>query len=57
MQEEQRSPFSIETVSVWQLLLDPTVRWQILSVVIINIGMQLSGIDAVRLCLLLHMTV
>ncbi|MCJ8730522.1 hypothetical protein PDJAM_G00185570 [Pangasius djambal] len=56
MQEEQRSLFSVETVSVWQLLLDPTVRWQVLSVVVINIGMQLSGIDAVRLCLLLHMT-
>ncbi|XP_062850874.1 solute carrier family 2 member 15a [Trichomycterus rosablanca] len=47
MQEEQRSLFSVETVSVWQLLLDPTVRWQVLSVVVINIGMQLSGIDAI----------
>ncbi|XP_058235779.1 solute carrier family 2 member 15a [Hemibagrus wyckioides] len=47
MQEEQRSLFTIETVSVWQLLLDPTVRWQVLSVVVINIGMQLSGIDAI----------
>ncbi|XP_037394769.1 solute carrier family 2 member 15a isoform X2 [Pygocentrus nattereri] len=46
MQEEQRSLSTVETVSVWQLLLDPTVRWQVLSVVIINIGMQLSGIDA-----------
>lgn len=49
MQEEQRSLFSLKTVSVWQLLLDPKVRWQVLSVVVINIGMQLSGIDAVRL--------
>lgn len=49
MQEEQRSLFSVKTVSVWQLLLDPKVRWQVLSVVVINIGMQLSGIDAVRL--------
>lgn len=56
MQEEQRSLFTAETVSVWQLLLDPTVRWQVLSVVVINIGMQLSGIDAVSLCLLLHIT-
>ncbi|KAL6487126.1 hypothetical protein MHYP_G00037520 [Metynnis hypsauchen] len=47
MQEEQRSLSTVETVSVWQLLLDPTVRWQVLSVVIINIGMQLSGIDAI----------
>ncbi|XP_047010087.1 solute carrier family 2 member 15a isoform X2 [Ictalurus punctatus] len=47
MQEEQRSLFTAETVSVWQLLLDPTVRWQVLSVVVINIGMQLSGIDAI----------
>lgn len=49
MQEEQRSLSSVDTVSVWQLILDHTVRWQVLSVVVINIGMQLSGIDAVRL--------
>ncbi|XP_026878775.2 solute carrier family 2 member 15a [Electrophorus electricus] len=47
MQEEQRSLSTVETVSVWQLLLDRTVRWQVLSVVVINIGMQLSGIDAI----------
>lgn len=56
MQEEQRSLFSVETVSVWQLMIDPTVRRQVFSVVVINIGMQLSGIDAVRLCLQLHFT-
>lgn len=48
MQEEQRSLSSLETLSVWKLLLDDSVRWQVLSVVVINIGMQLSGIDAVR---------
>lgn len=48
MQEEQRSLSSVATLSVWNLLLDDTVRWQVLSVVVINIGMQLSGIDAVR---------
>lgn len=47
MQEEQRSLSSVATLSVWQLLLDRTVRWQVLSVMVINIGMQLSGIDAV----------
>ncbi|XP_059215930.1 solute carrier family 2 member 15a [Centropristis striata] len=47
MQEEQRSLSSVETLSVWKLLLDDTVRWQVLSVVVINIGMQLSGIDAI----------
>ena len=47
MQEEQRSLSSSDTLSVWQLLLDKNVRWQVLSVVVINIGMQLSGIDAV----------
>ncbi|KAM4615380.1 solute carrier family 2 member 15a [Polymixia lowei] len=47
MQEEQRSLSSVETLSVWRLLLDDTVRWQVLSVVVINIGMQLSGIDAI----------
>ncbi|XP_061646560.1 solute carrier family 2 member 15a isoform X4 [Phyllopteryx taeniolatus] len=47
MQEEQRSLSSVKTLSVWNLLLDDTVRWQVLSVVVINIGMQLSGIDAI----------
>lgn len=48
MQEEQRSLSSVETLSVWKLFQDDTVRWQVLSVMVINIGMQLSGIDAVR---------
>ncbi|XP_039639444.1 solute carrier family 2 member 15a [Perca fluviatilis] len=47
MQEEQRSLSSVETLSVWKLLLDDTVRWQVLSVMVINVGMQLSGIDAI----------
>lgn len=47
MQEEQRSLSSVETLSVLKLLQDETVRWQVLTVVVINIGMQLSGIDAV----------
>ncbi|KAM4730505.1 solute carrier family 2 member 15a isoform 3-T3 [Anableps anableps] len=47
MQEEQRSLSSVETLSVWNLLLDDSVRWQVLTVVVINIGMQLSGIDAI----------
>ncbi|KAF3708515.1 Solute carrier family 2, facilitated glucose transporter member 9 Glucose transporter type 9 [Channa argus] len=47
MQDEQRSLLSVETMSVWKLLRDDTVRWQVLSVVVINIGMQLSGIDAI----------
>ncbi|KAM6956384.1 solute carrier family 2, facilitated glucose transporter member 5-like [Aplochiton taeniatus] len=47
MQEEQRSLSSMETISAWTLLQDRSVRWQVLSVVVINIGMQLSGIDAI----------
>ncbi|XP_068807260.1 solute carrier family 2, facilitated glucose transporter member 9 [Struthio camelus] len=47
MREEQRSLSSVETVSVWQLLRDRSVRWQTLSVVVVNAGMQLSGIDAI----------
>lgn len=49
MQEEQRSLSSVETLSVWKLLRDDTVRWQVLSVAVVNIGMQLSGIDAVSI--------
>ncbi|KAM7047794.1 solute carrier family 2, facilitated glucose transporter member 5-like isoform 1-T1 [Acridotheres tristis] len=47
MKEEQRSLFSMEMVSVWQLLRDRSVRWQTLSVVVVSAGMQLSGIDAI----------
>ncbi|NXK54545.1 GTR9 protein, partial [Chauna torquata] len=47
MKEEQRSLSSVETVSVRQLLRDRSVRWQTLSVVVVNAGMQLSGIDAI----------
>ncbi|XP_053307316.1 solute carrier family 2, facilitated glucose transporter member 9-like [Spea bombifrons] len=47
MQEEQQSLSSLKTVSVCQLLMDHTLFWQILSVIVINMGMQLSGIDAI----------
>ncbi|NXG68006.1 GTR9 protein, partial [Baryphthengus martii] len=47
MKKEQRSLSSVEMVSVWQLLQDRSVRWQTLSVVVVNAGMQLSGIDAI----------
>uniref|UniRef100_A0AAQ4PR25 Solute carrier family 2 member 15b n=1 Tax=Gasterosteus aculeatus aculeatus TaxID=481459 RepID=A0AAQ4PR25_GASAC len=47
MQEEQRSLSSVQTVSVWGLLRDRCVRWQVITIVVVNIGMQLSGIDAI----------
>ncbi|KFP15329.1 Solute carrier family 2, facilitated glucose transporter member 9, partial [Egretta garzetta] len=47
MKEEQQSLSSVEMVSVGQLLRDRSVRWQTLSVVVVNAGMQLSGIDAI----------
>lgn len=47
MQEEQRSLSSIETVSVSGLLKDRCVRWQVITIAVVNVGMQLSGIDAV----------
>ncbi|NWZ22251.1 GTR9 protein, partial [Asarcornis scutulata] len=47
MKEEQRSLSSVETMSVGQLLRDRAVRWQTLSVAVVNAGMQLSGIDAI----------
>lgn len=47
MQEELQSLSSIQTVSVWDLLTDRCVRWQLITIAVVNIGMQLSGIDAV----------
>ncbi|KAL3996023.1 receptor-type tyrosine-protein phosphatase T [Sarotherodon galilaeus] len=47
MQEEQRSLSSMQTLSVCSLLMDTSVRWQVLTVAVVNIGMQLSGIDAI----------
>lgn len=49
MQEEQRSLSSIRSVSVWGLLTDRCVRWQVITIAVVNVGMQLSGIDAVSL--------
>nr|XP_057930494.1 solute carrier family 2 member 15b [Doryrhamphus excisus] len=47
MQEEQRSLSSIQTLSVCSLLMDRCVRWQLITVIVVNVGMQLSGIDAI----------
>ncbi|XP_041640373.1 solute carrier family 2 member 15b [Cheilinus undulatus] len=47
MQEEQRSLCSIQTISVRSLLTDRCVRWQVITICVVNIGMQLSGIDAI----------
>ncbi|KAL7990667.1 hypothetical protein Chor_014097 [Crotalus horridus] len=47
IEEEKQSLASVKSISIWQLLLDHSVRWQVLSVVVINMGMQLSGIDAI----------
>lgn len=47
MQEEQRSLSSTHTISVCGLLTDRCVRWQVVTIAVVNIGMQLSGIDAV----------
>ncbi|KAG7486463.1 solute carrier family 2, facilitated glucose transporter member 5-like [Solea senegalensis] len=47
MQEEQRSLSSVQSVSVWGLIRDRCVRWQVISIIVVNVGMQLSGIDAI----------
>ncbi|NXF20197.1 GTR9 protein, partial [Rhodinocichla rosea] len=47
MREEQQSLSSMEMASVWQLLRERSLRWQTLSVAVLNAGMQLSGIDAI----------
>lgn len=47
MQEEQRSLTSIQTITVRGLLMDRCVRWQVITIIVFNIGMQLSGIDAI----------
>lgn len=57
MQEEQDSLSSIVSISVWGLLTDRCVRWQVITIAVVNMGMQLSGIDAVSLksvCVLLQ---
>ncbi|XP_061588614.1 solute carrier family 2 member 15b [Cololabis saira] len=47
IQEEQRSLSSVQTLSVHRLFMDRSVRWQVITIVVVNIGMQLSGIDAI----------
>uniref|UniRef100_A0A4W3GMY1 Major facilitator superfamily (MFS) profile domain-containing protein n=1 Tax=Callorhinchus milii TaxID=7868 RepID=A0A4W3GMY1_CALMI len=46
MQQEQQSLASLDSVSVCRLFADRSVRWQLISVIVVSTGMQLSGIDA-----------
>lgn len=36
-------------LSVFSLLSQPSLRWQLTSVIVLNMGQQLSGVNAVRL--------
>eukprot|EP00062_Callorhinchus_milii_P027661 gi/632991230/ref/XP_007884533.1/ PREDICTED: solute carrier family 2, facilitated glucose transporter member 9-like [Callorhinchus milii] len=47
MQQEQQSLASLDSVSVCRLFADRSVRWQLISVIVVSTGMQLSGIDAI----------
>ncbi|XP_032808381.1 solute carrier family 2, facilitated glucose transporter member 5-like isoform X1 [Petromyzon marinus] len=47
MRSEQESLLGVRCVSTWGLLHDRSHQWQLLSVAVINLGMQLSAIDAI----------
>ncbi|XP_030058712.1 solute carrier family 2, facilitated glucose transporter member 5 isoform X2 [Microcaecilia unicolor] len=47
MKDEKNSLSSVEMCSVQELLSDHSLRWQVITIVVINIGMQMSGIDAI----------
>nr|XP_033798870.1 solute carrier family 2, facilitated glucose transporter member 5-like [Geotrypetes seraphini] len=47
MEEEKHYLSSVQMCSVQELLTDRSLKWQVITIVVINVGMQLSGIDVI----------
>ncbi|KAM8993271.1 solute carrier family 2, facilitated glucose transporter member 11-like isoform 6-T6 [Ara ararauna] len=50
MEDIQRESFALDGVKAkkpWQLLTDRAVRWQLITVIVMTMGQQLSGINAI----------
>lgn len=51
MEDIQRERFALDgekPKKPWQLFTDRGVRWQLITVIVMTMGQQLSGINAVR---------
>jgi len=51
MEDIQRECFALDgekPKKPWQLFTDRSVRWQLITVIVMTMGQQLSGINAVR---------
>lgn len=51
MEDIQRECFALDgekPKKPWQLFTDRGVRWQLITVIVMTMGQQLSGINAVR---------
>ena len=48
MERERVSAGGVKARKPWELFSDRSLRWQLLSIIIINCAQQLNGINAVR---------
>ena len=48
MESERILALGVQTLKPWELFKDRSLRWQLLTVFVINSAQQLNGINAVR---------
>lgn len=48
MERERVSAIGIKPKKPWQLFMDRSLRWQVLTIILLNAAQQLNGINAVR---------
>lgn len=48
IKEERNNAAGVQAKSPWELFTDRTIRWQLLTIVLLNTAQQLNGINAVR---------
>ena len=54
MRREAESEQAAGQMTIVQLFRDKTVRWQLISVLVLMVCQQLSGINAVRICVIIN---
>lgn len=48
IEKERNNIAGFQVKKPWELLADRSVRWQLLTIILLNIAQQLNGINAVR---------
>uniref|UniRef100_A0A7N8WJA5 Solute carrier family 2 member 11b n=1 Tax=Mastacembelus armatus TaxID=205130 RepID=A0A7N8WJA5_9TELE len=47
IEKEKNNLAGVQTKKPWELLMDRSVRWQLLTIILLNIAQQLNGINAI----------